>query len=116
MARTRLEARQRGRIEQRGDSLRVVLYAGIDPVTGRRSYLRETIKGSDDAAWRKAAETHFRREVRPLRQHRPTARHQSAWPHRTEPEADLLQTVPSHPADGGCTDTVRRPSDCRELH
>ncbi|MEV5302776.1 site-specific integrase [Amycolatopsis methanolica] len=65
MARTRPEARQRGRIEQRGDSLRVVLYAGIDPVTGRRSYLRETIKGSDDAAWRKAENTltQFRAKV-----------------------------------------------------
>ncbi|OXM71993.1 MULTISPECIES: tyrosine-type recombinase/integrase [Amycolatopsis] len=65
MARTRPEDRQRGRIEQRGDSLRVVLYAGIDPVTGRRSYLRETIKGSDDTAWRKAENTltQFRAKV-----------------------------------------------------
>ncbi|MFD2399639.1 hypothetical protein ACFSVJ_26775 [Prauserella oleivorans] len=30
-----------------------MVYAGIDPVTGL-SYLRETIKGTDDAAWRKA--------------------------------------------------------------
>jgi integrase len=48
------EGRSRGRIEQRGDSLRVVVYAGIDPVTGRRSYLRETVKGTDRAAHRKA--------------------------------------------------------------
>lgn len=46
--------RKRGRIEQRGDSLRVVVYAGLDPVTGRRSYLRETIDGTNKAAWRKA--------------------------------------------------------------
>jgi integrase len=48
------EGRSRGRIEQRGDSLRVVVYAGLDPVTGKRSYLRETIKGTDKAAHRKA--------------------------------------------------------------
>src|SRR2546423_1547858 len=48
------EGRSRGRIEQRGDSLRVIVYAGIDPVTGRRSYLRETVKGTDRAAHRKA--------------------------------------------------------------
>jgi integrase len=65
MARTRPETRQRGRIEQRGDSLRVVLYAGTDPVTNRRSYLRETIKGTDDAAWRRAENklTEFRAQV-----------------------------------------------------
>jgi len=54
MARQRPESRQRGRIEERGQSLRVVVYAGLDPVTGRRSYLRETINGTNDAAWRKA--------------------------------------------------------------
>lgn len=48
------EARSRGRIEQRGDSLRVIVYTGIDPVTGKRSYLRETIKGTDKAAHRRA--------------------------------------------------------------
>ena len=31
-----------------------MVYAGLDPVTGRRSYLRETINGTNDAAWRKA--------------------------------------------------------------
>src|SRR5690606_33571457 len=54
MARTRSGGRQRGRIEQRGDSLRVVVFAGTDPVTGRRTYLREKVNGTDDAAWRKA--------------------------------------------------------------
>jgi integrase len=48
------DGRSRGRIEQRGDSLRVIVYAGIDPVTGRRSYLRETIRGIDKPARRKA--------------------------------------------------------------
>jgi integrase len=41
-------------VEQRGDSLRVIVYAGTDPVTGRRSYFRETIKGTDKAAHRRA--------------------------------------------------------------
>src|SRR5262249_54510266 len=48
------EGRQRGRIERRGDSLRVVVYAGTDPVTGRRAYLRETIKGTGKSAEREA--------------------------------------------------------------
>jgi integrase len=54
MAKARPDGRQEGRIEQRGDSLRVVVFAGYDPVTGRRAYKRATIKGTDDAAWRKA--------------------------------------------------------------
>lgn len=54
MSVARPEGRQRGRVEQRGDSLRVVVYAGTDPVTGRRSYLRETIRGTDKAAQKRA--------------------------------------------------------------
>jgi integrase len=54
MAGSRPEGRRKGRIEQRGSTLRVVVYAGEDPVTGRRVYERETIKGADDAAWRRA--------------------------------------------------------------
>jgi integrase len=57
MAGTELDSRQRGRIEERGASLRVVVYAGQDPVTGRRSYLRETIKGTDKAAHKRATQT-----------------------------------------------------------
>lgn len=48
------EDRKRGRIEVRGDTLRVVVYAGVDPVTGKRSYLRETVKGTTRASRRKA--------------------------------------------------------------
>jgi integrase len=48
------EGRQRGRIEQRGNALRVSVYGGVDPVTGRRVYLRETIQGTDRAAERRA--------------------------------------------------------------
>ncbi|HEX3781966.1 MAG TPA: hypothetical protein VHX38_20060 [Pseudonocardiaceae bacterium] len=54
MAGERPDFRKRGRIEQRGDTLRVVVYAGIDPVTGRRRYKRETVKGIDDTARRRA--------------------------------------------------------------
>jgi hypothetical protein len=56
MAATELDSRQRGRIEERGASLRVVVYAGQDPVTGRRAYLRETIKGTEKAAHKRAAQ------------------------------------------------------------
>ena len=65
IARTRPDSRQQGRIEERGQSLRVVVYAGLDPVTGRRSYLRETISGTDDKSWRKAENklTEFRARI-----------------------------------------------------
>lgn len=66
MARSRSEAsRPKGNIEERGGGLRVRLYAGTDPVTGRQVYLRETIPGTDDAAWRKAENklTEFRAQV-----------------------------------------------------
>lgn len=65
MARSRPDSRQQGRIEQRGQSVRVVVYAGLDPVTGRRSYLRETIDGTDDKSWRKAENklTEFRARI-----------------------------------------------------
>ena len=41
-------------IEERAGALRVRLYAGQDPVTGKQVYLRETIQGTDDAAWKRA--------------------------------------------------------------
>jgi integrase len=44
----------RGRIERRGNSLRVRVYAGDDPVTGKRVYRSETIAGTDRAAQRRA--------------------------------------------------------------
>ena len=34
--------RQRGMIRRRGDSFQVIVYAGVDPVTKARLYLRET--------------------------------------------------------------------------
>lgn len=66
MGRSRSETgRRKGNIEERGGALRVRLYAGTDPVTGRQSYLRATIPGTDDAAWRKAENklTEFRAQV-----------------------------------------------------
>ena len=49
--------RPRGSIETRGDSLRIRVYAGVDPVTGKPVYLRETVRGTDDAARRTARRT-----------------------------------------------------------
>jgi integrase len=46
--------RPRGRIERRGNSLRVRVYAGDDPVTGKRVYRSETVQGTDRAARRRA--------------------------------------------------------------
>jgi integrase len=54
MSRARPEGRKRGNIEERAGALRVRLYAGQDPVTGKQVYLRETIQGTDDAAWKRA--------------------------------------------------------------
>jgi integrase len=54
MIAARSEGRSRGRIEPHGKGLRVVVYAGTDPVTGRRSYLREKIDGTDKAARKRA--------------------------------------------------------------
>ncbi|MGW1681388.1 site-specific integrase [Saccharopolyspora sp. NPDC002376] len=54
MSLARTEGRQRGRIEERGKTLRAIVYAGTDPVTGKRVYLRETINGTDNAAQKRA--------------------------------------------------------------
>lgn len=48
------DSRDRGRIEERAKTLRVIVYAGIDPVTGKRQYLRETVQGTDKAARKRA--------------------------------------------------------------
>jgi integrase len=73
MAGTDDEGRKRGRIEQRGDTLRVVVYAGIDPVTGRRTYKRETVKGTDDVARKKARKVRTKLIAEVDRQNRPTS-------------------------------------------
>ena len=46
--------RRRGNIRERGGSLQVRVYAGIDPVTNKPRYLAKTIKGTDRAARRLA--------------------------------------------------------------
>ncbi|WP_236791846.1 tyrosine recombinase XerC [Amycolatopsis sp. GM8] len=46
--------RKRGSVRQRGNSLQVRVYSGIDPVTGKPSYLTETVKGADKAAKKRA--------------------------------------------------------------
>ncbi|MPY97737.1 MAG: tyrosine-type recombinase/integrase [Actinophytocola sp.] len=45
----RLRKRQRGTIERRGNSLRVKVYAGTDPLTGKRLYLRESTTDEKEA-------------------------------------------------------------------
>ncbi|MDT7659701.1 MAG: integrase, partial [Pseudonocardiales bacterium] len=45
----RAAERPRGSIETRGDSLRVSVYAGIDPVSKRRHYLREVVPAGPKA-------------------------------------------------------------------
>lgn len=41
--------KQRGNIEERGGAYRVRVYAGVDPVTKKPLYLRETIAAGPDA-------------------------------------------------------------------
>ncbi|MGH3462553.1 MAG: tyrosine-type recombinase/integrase [Kribbellaceae bacterium] len=51
MRRTRRNANaQRGHVRQRGGSWQVVMYAGIDPVTGERLYLRESTRDERQVA------------------------------------------------------------------
>lgn len=48
------DRRKRGNIRQRGNALQVRVYTGLDPVTGKESYLNETVRGTDKAAYRQA--------------------------------------------------------------
>jgi integrase len=54
IAGARSEGSQRGRSEERGSSLRVVVYAGVDAVTSKRVYLRENAKDTEKAAYKRA--------------------------------------------------------------
>ncbi len=47
--RTQGRSRNRGTIERRGNSLRVKVYAGTDPLTGKRLYLRESTTDEKEA-------------------------------------------------------------------
>jgi len=66
-------SRTRGRIERRGDALRVRVYAGDDPVTGKRVYRSETVPGTDRAAQRRAEKTHSRLLAEVDKQRAPTS-------------------------------------------
>ncbi|HEX5403747.1 MAG TPA: tyrosine-type recombinase/integrase [Pseudonocardiaceae bacterium] len=58
-------SRRTGSVRQRGNSLQVRLFSGIDPVTGRDVYLAATIKGTDKAAHKQAKDklSEFRTQV-----------------------------------------------------
>lgn len=58
--------RRTGSIRQRGNSLQVRLFSGVDPVTGKDIYLAATIKGTDKAAQKAAGDklAEFRTQVR----------------------------------------------------
>lgn len=49
MARRTQKPRARGSIERRGNSFRVKVYAGIDPLTGKRLYLSESTTDEKEA-------------------------------------------------------------------
>lgn len=61
--------RRTGSIRQRGNSLQVRLFSGVDPVTGKDIYLTATIKGTDMAARKRADDklSEFRTQVRKQR-------------------------------------------------
>jgi integrase len=66
-------SRKRGRIERRGDALRVRVYAGDDPVTGKRVYRGETVPGTDRAAHRRAEKAMTRLLAQVDKQRAPTS-------------------------------------------
>lgn len=70
----RSKSRERGRIEERATGFRVVAHTGVDPVTGKRVYLRETIKGTTDAARERAekAPTELLDQVNETQRRRPS--------------------------------------------
>lgn len=43
------EDREHGRVGERGESLRVVIYAGFDPVTGKRVYVRKPSRAQSNS-------------------------------------------------------------------
>jgi integrase len=67
------DARPRGNIEARGNSLRIRVYAGPDPVPGKPVYLRETVRGTDDAAHRTAKRALNRRVAEAEKERRPSS-------------------------------------------
>jgi integrase len=100
--------RPKGNIEERGGALRVRVYAGVDPVTGKQSYLRATIPGTDDAAWRKAENklTEFRAQV--LRQRNAA----TSVPFR-QAVAEWLQNSEVEDSTGAATSTTSSATSTR---
>jgi integrase len=68
MADRRGAGRKRGNIGERRGTLRVRLFAGMDPVTSKQVYLPEPIEGTDRAAWRKAEDRLSQLHARVLKQ------------------------------------------------
>src|SRR2546423_9754300 len=73
VTKVRADARPRGNIEARGDSLRIRVYAGPDPVTGKPAYLRETVMGTDDTARRAAGRALNRLVAEPEKARQPSS-------------------------------------------
>ncbi|NYH88221.1 hypothetical protein [Actinopolymorpha rutila] len=44
VAKTRGRRRERGYVRRRGNSFQVLVYSGVDPLTGKDSYLTESAK------------------------------------------------------------------------
>ena len=65
--------RPQGSIQTRNGSLRVRVFAGIDPVTGRQVYLTETVRGTDKAALREAKRVRNRLVAQAERQRQPSS-------------------------------------------
>jgi hypothetical protein len=101
------ESRRRGNIRERGGSLQVRVYAGIDPVTNKDRYLVETIKGTDRAARRLAEKTMTRLQAL-VDQQRSTETSSASFcrAHRG-PHADIRCPVSPRPhntnPDSACT-------------
>ncbi|MFN2496325.1 MAG: site-specific integrase, partial [Pseudonocardiaceae bacterium] len=70
MAKAGDSRRQRGSIRRRGNSLQVLVYAGLDPLTGQRMYLSEST--TDEAEARRIL-TRLRAEVESQQQARTRA-------------------------------------------
>src|SRR5882757_5382932 len=51
-------------IRRRGNSLQVIVYAGVDPVTGRKLYLRESRTDEKDALTRLCAQVDEQRHAK----------------------------------------------------
>lgn len=91
MAKDSSGRRQRGSIRKRGNSLQVLVYAGLDPLTGQRMYLSESTTDEADA---KRILNRFRAEVEAKENARTKATLAAAidaWLHVHEVEANTRE-------------------------